>query len=157
MHSLALLVATAILCAAAACGTTSSEAGAPDAAPTSTPPDAAPAETGTSAADAGEDAAIDGLTCNELAAAYGEELARARACNPTSLVNECTAARERTLGCGCETFVSANGVARLDRIAAAWKAKSCQPVCTDVLCKLATSGTCNAGVKTPVCEDVFDR
>jgi hypothetical protein len=106
--------------------------------------------TGTDAADAAPD--LSKLTCGELSAAYSTELQKSHTCNVNAFANECTAPRERTLGCGCNTFVNANGVGLLDQIAAQWKLDKCAVACPAVVCKEATAGTCS---KDGTCGDVF--
>jgi len=101
------------------------------------------------AADAAED--LSKLTCSELSAAYSAELAKSHTCNVNAFANECTAPRERILGCGCETFVNANAVARLDQIVAAWTTKKCSVACPAALCQVAAGGACGKG---GICVDV---
>lgn len=158
---LPLLCASLIgICAFTACGTDDVSVGAADAAA----PDAATGEDATTGGDAARDAPasdaadaadaapdLSKLTCSELSEAYSAELAKSRTCNVNALVNECTAPRERILGCGCDTFVNANGVVRLDQIAAAWKAKTCAVVCPAVVCPVAAGGACG---KDGTCADV---
>ena len=107
---------------------------------------------------ASPDADVSALGCEDLRRTYGEELLKARACTPTSLVNECTAARERVVGCGCTTYLNANAVGLLDKVAAEWTAKKCgPPACTDALCRVPTGGSCSGAGKAAECVDVFDR
>ena len=99
------------------------------------------------------------LTCDELRQAYQMEYPSTKECNPNSLVNECTAKREKILGCGCLSFVSSNGVMRLDNIATKWMSMNCPvPLCPAVLCPAVKGGTCmptDAGSSKGFCEDTF--
>ena len=113
------------------------------------PQDASRADADVDAADAAVD--LSKLTCEQLSASYGAELAQSRMCHVNALVNECTAPRERVLGCGCNTFVNANSVSRLDAIAAAWAAKKCVVACPASLCPVAAGGACG---KDGTCADV---
>lgn len=154
-----LLAPFAAVIAVAACGSDSNPSAAPDA---GARPDGSAAADGTGtdspsdtatgdAADAAD--AQASLTCGELSQAYAAEFQKTIACNPASLINPCTAARESILGCGCVSYVNASSVAKLDAIAATWKLEKCLAgACPAAPCRLATGGSCSAG---GMCEDTF--
>ncbi len=86
-----------------------------------------------------------GTTCDELRTSYAKEFPVSKACHPAALINECTAFRERVLGCNCKSYVAANGVTKLDKISAQWMAMACiPPVCPAALCPNVTGGSCMA-------------
>ena len=69
-----------------------------------------------------------------------------------------TAFREKVLGCGCKSYVSANGVGKLDAIAAQWTSMACpSPLCPAVVCLLAKGGSCMSGdaANNGFCQDTF--
>ena len=155
-----LLAPFAAVIAVAACGSDSSPSAAP--ADAGRLPDASVAADGTgtdspsdsAAADAADAAdAATSLTCGELSQAYAAEFLKTIACNPASLINPCTAAREPILGCGCVSYVNASSVAKLDAIAAEWKLDKCSAgACPAAPCRVAAGGSCSAG---GMCEDTF--
>ena len=107
---------------------------------------------------AGGGSADAGVTCDELRASYSKEFPATKECNPFSLINECTAFREKILGCGCRSYVSANGVTQLDAIATQWTKQSCPPpACPAVVCQLAKGGSCmpQDASTTGLCQDSF--
>jgi len=166
MRGFFLSVPLGVLGVFAGCGETVDIPGvaAPDGGGGTPPVSRSPADGGADGAsqpaDAGTDAElpdadIGGLTCDDLVRAYGLELAKARACNPRSPVDECTALRERILGCGCNTALSANRVGALDRIAAQWQKKECfAKLCPAVACVDIERGSCDGAQEPAVCRDV---
>ena len=99
-----------------------------------------------------------GVTCSELSTSYAREFPATRACHPASLINECTAFREKILGCGCKTYVAANSVAKIDAISAQFSAKSCTaPTCPLSPCPNATGGSClpTDASSEGLCQDTF--
>jgi hypothetical protein len=92
--------------------------------------------------------------CAQYASAYQTELAKAKACNVSSLVNPCTAQAPSTLSCSgeCNTFVDASKVEQLKNGAyASWQSAGCekiQPACPNGCRNPPSSGGCKAILTT---------
>lgn len=105
-------------------------------------------------ADAGSDASVPDAvapeTCEQIAAAYVTEFAKALHCDLDSNVKQCGVARPSKLACGCTGYVNAQYVENLDQVAARYAAKNCNVACQDAVCEKATGGQCVAGPDEPV-------
>lgn len=104
-----------------------------------------------------DDDASASLSCEQLADAYHKQFLNARTCNPADLIDQCTQPREDELGCGCNGYLNASRIERLDKIATRWAAKGCVPQCSKKPCKIATKGACIQAANGPsgTCTDQF--
>lgn len=85
--------------------------------------------------------------CNSLAFDYGEQLAQAKACDPSVDDVVCTATVTSALACGCPTSVNPDNmaaIAALEQIQKQWNGMGCGAaiLCPAIACIAPESGLC---------------